>query len=92
MMPSRLSFVLLWNLAFGLRLAVPPTLTRRAALAAAASATATVSLPAFAERNVITKEEAAAQAANMIRRTDAAGECDAKCEKEIKERRKRRQL
>ena len=49
-------------------------------------------LPVFAERNVVTKEEAKEQAASMIRRTDVAGECDAKCEKEIEERRKRRQL
>lgn len=91
-MLPRLCLFLLWHLAAGLRLPMSPTLSRRAAIAAAASTAATHGLPAFAERNVVTKEEAKEQAANMIRRTDEAGECDAKCEKEIEERRKRRQL
>ena len=84
-MLPRLCLFLLWHLAAGLRLPMSPTLSRRAAIAAAASTAATHGLPAFAERNVVTKEEAKEQAANMIRRTDEAGECDAKCEKEIED-------
>lgn len=73
----------------------PSLLSRRQAVVsgvAAAGAAFSGSLPAFAERNVVTKEEAKLQAAQMVRRTDAATECDARCEKEIEERRKRRQL
>jgi len=73
-----------------LALRVEPLHTRRSVLGAAAGATALGNLPAaFAERNVVTKEEAAEMKANMITRDYVAGEDTAESIALQEERRKR---
>jgi hypothetical protein len=71
-----------------------PIVSRRQTFAAAAAAAvlggARVA-PAFAERNVVTKQEAAEMKSSMVSRYDEPTECDAACLAAQEERRKKRQ-
>jgi len=95
-MHIRIATVLVFaHVASALRIIEPSALASslsRRGLVAAALGGSMVALPAFAERNVITKEEAAAAKATMVTRDTVATECDAKCEAEIAQRKARRAL